>query len=82
MERNIRDLIEGATNIYRTRDYIVKQVIEVLVNRQENNAVVSHDTFIRRTKVRDRFFEILFCARKNIDGKRLPSTMFDRKYVV
>ena len=82
MEKSISDLLEGATNVYRTRDFIVKQVIEVLVNRQENNAVVSHDTFIRRTKLRDRFYEILHCARKNIDGKRLPSTMYDRKYVV
>jgi len=82
MEKSINDLLEGATNVYRTRDYIVKQEIEVLVNRHDNNAVVSHDTFIRRTKLRDRFYEILFCARKNIDGKRLPSTMYDRKYVV
>ena len=76
MEESISDLLEGATNVYR------KQEIEVLVNRHDNNAVVSHDTFIRRTKLRDRFYEILFCARKNIDGKRLPSTMYDRKYVV
>ena len=82
MEKDISKLFEGATNIYRTRDFIVKQVIEVLVNRQESNAVVSHDTFIYRTKIRDRFYEILFCARKNIDGKRLPSTMYDRKYIV
>ena len=82
MEKCISDLLEGATNVYRTREFIVKQVIEVLVNRQENNSVVSHDTFIRRTRLRDRFYEILYCARKNIDGKRLPSTMYNRKYVV
>ena len=82
MEKSISNFLNGASNVYRTRDFIVKQEIEVLVNNQAHNAIVSHDTFYRRTKCRDRLYELRFCARKYLDGKRLPSTMYDRKYVV
>lgn len=68
-------------NVYRTKDYIVKQVIYVLMNIEENNAVVSVDTFYRRTIVRDCHYLMQYEKRKHIDGKRLPSNMFVRTYV-
>ncbi len=77
----VPDFMEGATNVYRTRDYIVKQVVGFKFSETENNLVYSHDTFYRRTKKRDREYEKIFYERKNIDGKRIPGTMYARTYV-
>lgn len=75
------EFIVGATNVYRTKKYIVKQIIGIQYNCRENNVVYSHDTFYRRTPERDKEYEILFCLKRNIDGKRLPSTMYARIYL-
>lgn len=72
---------EEATNIYRTKHYIVEQVLGINENDVEGEEMCSHDTFYRRTKKRDAEYEALFSSRKRIDGKRLPSTMCSRKYV-
>ena len=77
----VPDFMVDAMNVYRTRDYIVKQVVGVKVSEVENIVVLSHDTFYRRTKKRDREYELIFCERKHIDGKRIPSTMYARTYV-
>ena len=70
-----------AMNVYRTRDFIVKQVIGIKYSDVENIAVISNDTFYRRTKKRDREYERIFWERKQINGKRIPSTMYARTYV-
>lgn len=75
------DFMEDAMNVYRTRDYIVKQVVCVKYSSVEYNLVLSHDTFYRRTKKRDREYERIFGDRKHIDGKRIPSTMYARTYI-
>lgn len=46
----VPDFMEDAMNVYRTRDYIVKQVVGVKYSEVEDNLVFSHDTFYRRTK--------------------------------
>ena len=51
------------------------------LNSTEANAIVSCDVFYKRNKRRDSEYEKIFYDRKHIDGKRLPSTMFTRKYV-
>lgn len=79
--KHVPDFVKGATNVYRTRDYIVKQVIGIKIDCEEDNAVVSHDTFYRRTPKRDAEYELLFSNRKRIDGKRLPTTMYARTYI-
>jgi len=79
--KNAPEFVRNATNVYRTRDFIVKQVIGIKIDCEENNAVVSHDTFYRRTSKRDAEYEILFCHRKRLDGKRLPTTMYARTYI-
>jgi len=81
MTNRVSDFIKNATNVYRTRDYIVKQVVGIQYDNEQNNVVFSHDTFYRRTAERDREYEILFCHRKSIDGKRLPTTMYARTYI-
>lgn len=77
----VPDFMVDALNVYRTRDYIVKQVIGIKYSDVENIAVISNDTFYRRTKKRDREYERIFWERKQINGKRIPSTMYARTYV-
>lgn len=80
MKNRVPEWITDATNVYRTKKYIVKQVMGIRYDCRENNVVFSHDTFYRRTPTRDREYEILFCRRRHINGKRLPSTMYARTY--
>ena len=75
------DFMIDSTNVYRTKHYIIKQSIDIQYDNTENNSIVSHDTFYKRTKNRDKQFEYFFRERKNINGKRLPSTMHTRRLV-
>ena len=68
-------------NVYRTRDYIVKQELYLIVNAEQNNAVLSVDTYYRRTLLRDCKYLLLYKDRKHIDGKRLPSNTYIRTYI-
>ena len=77
----VPDFMVDAMNVYRTRDFIVKQVIGIKYSDVENIAVISNDTFYRRTKKRDREYERIFSERKQINGKRILSTMYARTYV-
>ena len=65
----VPDFMVDAMNVYRTRDFIVKQVIGIKYSDVENIAVISNDTFYRRTKKRDREYERIFWERKHINGK-------------
>lgn len=75
------DFMKDAMNVYRTRNYIVKQVVCIKRSEAEDIVVLSHDTFYLRTKKRDCEYESIFWKRKRIDGKRIPCTMFARTYV-
>ena len=77
----MNDCLEEASNVYRTKHYIVEQVLGINDNEVECAQLCSHDTFYRRTRKRDAEYEEMFRSRKRIDGKRLPSTMSSRKYV-
>ena len=68
-------------NVYRTRDYIVKQELYLIVNAEQNNAVLSVYTYYRRTRLRDSKYQLLYKDRKHIDGKRLPSNTYIRTYI-
>lgn len=81
MNKQTPEFVNNATNVYRTRDFIVKQVIGIQCDGVENNVVFSRDTFYRRTKKRDAEYELIYCSRKNINGKRLPTTMYSREYI-
>ena len=41
----------------------------------------SHDVFFIRNKQRDKMYEKMYDDRKNMDGKRLPTTMYARTYI-
>lgn len=81
MINNDRDFLYDANNVYRTENYIVKQVIGVRLSDELNNVVFSFDTYYLRTKKRDKIYEKAFAARKNIDGRHLPTTMYARTYI-
>ena len=62
----IAEFLRGASNVYRTRDYIVRQVIE-LHSDGEGGYLVSRDTYFRCTPRRDREYEEAFappCGRE------------------
>lgn len=75
------DFCKNAVNVYRTKHHIVKQNVTIETTVSGENIVFSEDAYYERTKLRDRQYECIFAARKRIDGKRLPSTSFSRKYV-
>lgn len=68
-------------SVYRTRDYIVKQELYLIVNAEQNNAVLSVDTYYRRTLERDSKYQLLYKERRHINGKRLPSNTYIRTYI-
>ena len=67
MKSKVPEFIQNATNVYRTKDYIVKQVIGIQYGCEEHNVVYSRDTYYKRTPEGDREYEILYCWRRNID---------------
>ena len=75
------DFMVNASNVYRTKDFIVKQEIHIGTDGYDTNQVVSVDTYYKRTQEREIAYKALFKDRKRINGKRLPSTMFTRTYV-
>ena len=81
MKKIIPDFIIDADNVYRTRNYIVKQVLSLEMPTVEDNGIKSYDTFYKRTSIRDKQYNLIFRDRKSINGKRLPSTMYARKYI-
>ena len=81
MERHIPCYLQDADNVYRTKHFIVKQVISIHESDEENNQVISVDTYSRRNPKRDLAYNYLFQDKVNINGKRLPSTMYTRTYI-
>lgn len=75
------DFIKGATNVYRTKNYIVKQRIELKADMQDDNILISYDTYYARTPKRDKQYEYGFSDKLNMDGKRMRTSMYSRRYV-
>ncbi len=73
--------LKKATNVYRTEQYIVVQSFGVQFNKISGSVTVSYDTYYPRTEELDDLFEEMHSERYCIDGKRLHSTMYVRKYV-
>lgn len=79
--KNYLEKIKTATNTYRTPNFIITQDIKITSDFNENNEVISSDTFYRRNKWRDKQYEYLFRNRKSINGKRMQCTMHSRIFV-
>lgn len=81
MKKGIPEFVRNANNVYRTKNFIVKQEIAIRCDSVGMSAVLSRDTFYARTTVRDMEYEAYFSRRRYINGKRLPSTIYSRKYI-
>lgn len=81
MSRTFVPFIEDAVNVYRTRYYIVKQEISLVVDDEKPPMLVSHDTYYERTSLRDEQFNIIFENRNPINGKRIATASHTRQYV-
>lgn len=75
------DFLDGADNVYRTENFIVKQQISFLESDVGTSMVMSDDTYYLRTPQRDAEYEFAFQGKANINGKRLKSASYTRKYV-
>lgn len=71
----------GASNVYRTSEYIVKQEITTFSDSDKNTYMVSKDTYYLRNQDLDDSYEYIFAKRKELNGKRFPVTMYVRTYV-
>ena len=76
-----KKFLKDATNVYRTKNYIVKQLIGLEYDSVEGANLCSYDTFYLRTKARDAEYENCFKARRCVNGKRLTTGLATRKYV-
>ena len=75
------DFLRNADNIYRTRDYIVKQRI-VLCGNGMCGRTVSEDTFYRRTPLRDSIYNRALIARGTSgSGRRMRADTYIRRYI-
>ena len=73
--------LRNAHNVYRTRFYIVKQELKIRADERDNTQLFSKDTFYFRTAKRDSEYNLVFAKREYLNGKRLPTTMYMRKYI-
>jgi hypothetical protein len=78
---SLEKLLYGATNIYRTKNYIVKQCMGIEYHNELENTLCSQDTYYKRTKARDKEYEKIFADKQNVNGKRIHSSMYSRTYI-
>ena len=76
----IPKFLENATNVYRTKKYIVKQNACLEYDEFGNGRVFSEDTYYLRNKQLDKEFEFIFKNRGHINGKRVHTTLYTRRY--
>ena len=67
-------------NVYRTKQHIVLQHIEVEDDDEEGTHLCSYDTFYPRTPEHDALYEKRYGLRMNIDGRRIRATKCARTY--
>lgn len=78
---NSVDFMNDATNLYRTKDFIVRQKISITESTVKMPIVISVDTYFKRTKERDEQYEFLLISRKDlINGKRVKASAYTRFY--
>ncbi len=81
MKNREPSFLRNAHNVYRTRFYIVKQELKIRADERDNTQLFSKDTFYFRTAKRDLEYNSFFAKREYLNGKRLPTTMYTRKYI-
>jgi hypothetical protein len=71
---------QQAMNVYRTRKYIVTQDIYLNEYFDGSSILFSRDTYYLRNKKFDKQYESNFKEREYINGKRVHTIMYTRKY--
>ena len=71
---------QQAINVYRTRKYIVTQDIHLSECVDGSSVLFSKDTYYLRNRKLDKQYEAQFKDREYINGKRVHTTMYTRKY--
>ena len=79
-EAAVPDFMERASNVYRTKEFIVKQEISLAHQRLESAKLISSDTYYARTPERDALYERIFRNNKNLEGKRVSTMAYFRSY--
>ena len=74
------EFVQGATNVYRTKSYIVKQNVSLGHQGLESTTLISRDTYYVRTPKRDAMYESIFEGNKDLDGRRIPTMAYFRTY--
>lgn len=78
---NIPEFMKEATNVYRTKHYIIVQDLYIDEDIDGQDYLFSKDTFYLRNKDLDKLYEKIFSDRLNIDGKRIKCSSHSRKYL-
>ena len=78
--KSVPEFLVDATNVYRTKEYIVKQQIS-LHDSELGSYLLSRDTYYHCTEKRVREFEEAFAYRMNVNGRRIHTPMNIRRYV-
>ena len=79
-ECELPDFVQGATNVYRTKSYIVKQNVSLGHQGLESTTLISRDTYYVRTPKRDAVYEHIFEGNQNLEGRRIPTMAYFRTY--
>lgn len=74
------DFVQGASNIYRTKQFIVKQAIALAHHELESPRLISSDTYYVRTADRDAQYESIFAENRMPEGKRISTAAYFRTY--
>ena len=75
------EFMQDAQNIYRTPDYIVSQKISIILTKQGDTYSFSEDTYYLRNEKIDADYAYAFKHREHIEGKRIQTHTYVRRYV-
>lgn len=81
MKKDFPDFMIDATNVYRTKKYIVKQNLYLNYEIDNSSILYSKDVYYLRNKKLDKLFDLIFQDRQHLDVKRVHSTSYSRKYI-
>ena len=78
---DIEELCDETINVYRTKNYIVKQSFYLEFDDAGDMLTFSKDVFFARTNLRDLKYDIAFAEREVLDGRRIPTMSSSRRYI-
>ena len=74
-------LAHDPDNVYRTKDFIVAQHISLAYDEAIGAVSVSDDVFYKRTASRDMNFDFIQMGEQILEGRRVPTQSYIRRYV-